>query len=156
MTSIRFVMLVVAIARGWPQSPPPPPAPKLPVIQTLKPKLPFEWSKSQKKEFLNRVKTLKAGDNIQDVVKLLGPPYFVEQTGPKERNVVTGTAICYFMKKGEELSDMKGEQEVILSFDVEGRLESIDTNIRKLSLGNLEVKGGLRFGDLEPLEEPGK
>ncbi len=158
MTTIRFVMVVVAIARGWPQSPPRPPklpAPKPPAIQTLTPKVPFEWSKTQKKEFLNRVKTLKAGDNIYDVAKLLGPPYEVEQISGKGLNdEVRGTFTTYFMKKQEESENLASEQYISLTFGIDGRLECISTNIRKLSFGGLMTEQGIRFTDLEPLDEP--
>src|SRR5436305_6377383 len=63
-------------------------------------KYPFELPKAKKHEFLEKVTTLKAGDSIQRVVKVLVPPMAQYQIADKGKySKVRGVIAMYDLKK---------------------------------------------------------
>ncbi len=118
------------------------------------PKSPFEWSRAEKKQFLERLKTLKEGNNLEEVVKLLGPPYSTYVTNPKETREPRGMYIDYFLKKVRENGpNERVNQYVFIHFDNDGKLINIMTNIKGLTVGEL-VKGNSGSAEIENLDEP--
>lgn len=122
-------------------------------IDTKTPNPPFEWSRSEKKQFLDRLKNLKQGKQAAEVVKLLGAPYSVNVRGRKESPEPEGIYIDYYLKKIGEGSNEYHDQSIDLVFDNDGKLTDILTNIKGLTVGNLVTvnSGGTT---LENLEEP--
>jgi hypothetical protein len=114
-------------------------------MPTLTPKAPFEWSREEKKQFLDKIKALRTGDKIDDVVKLLGPPYSSEQSAGKKIDDIRGPWVSYYLKKQDNLlSNEKNDQALDLEFNSDNRLVSIHTNIK-----------GLRFGSLTGINSEG-
>lgn len=115
---------------------------------------PFEWSRDEKRVFLEKLKSLKRGDKIDQVIAMLGPPYSSVPLLPKELNADSdGTWVCYSLKRADNRgSNLKEDQVIDLEFNTSNELVAIHTNIPGLKFGEL---GGLttESAELGNLEE---
>jgi hypothetical protein len=95
-------------------------------------------SDSEKMQLIDNVKTLKKGDNLADVVKLLGTPDYAHKIEPKKRGQITdgSSLVQYRLKKTFGPPNMN-DPEISLEFDRNDQLKKISTNIANLTNGEL-------------------
>src|SRR5689334_13313841 len=125
---IRTLAVAIAIFSGCRQDAERQTPPPL-NVNTSNQKGPFEWSPKQKKEFLTNLNNVKSGDKLEDVVKLLGPPYSAEYYGPKESEDIKGILVKYHMKKIDSFgSNLIQDQDFDLFFDNDRTLSEVWTN----------------------------
>jgi hypothetical protein len=169
----RVIMLLLIIFHGCSSETKPKIQPPQQVqIKTLSPKEPFEWTKAEKKRFVEQLKTVKKGDKIEDVVKLLGPPFHSEQHVGKKRDDIRATVIYYYLKKVDEPTTATQEfgpatpkkrersiktfdQYIWMVFGRDNRLAGISTNIKGLVSQSVKVANSEEVV-LENLDEPMK
>jgi hypothetical protein len=110
---------------------------------------PFELSKFEKKRFIDKLKTLKRGDKLTDVVELLGPPFYVSKIQPKRlqseaEQRLNETLVTYLLKKSDVVTNTN-DPAVNLLFEPDGKLEGIATNIANLDVGDLILSNTKRI-----------
>jgi hypothetical protein len=132
-----FIVVLIALATGCYRNTIQ--QPRLITVKTVTPSGPFEWSPIEKKNFLARLQRLKPGDEVDEVIALIGPPYCTQPNTIKESDKTRGTSVKYYLKKIGDAYDSneKYDQLISLQFDVAGSLIAIDTNIRGLEFGPL-------------------
>jgi hypothetical protein len=175
---VLLLVLHLTIFSGCSSETKPKVQPPQPVQEkTTTPKAPFEWTRSEKKQFLERLKTIKEGDKIEDVVKVLGPPYHTKQTAGKKEDDIRATVISYYLKKKDELtfnrsdggfqtetkmyrtasektdSNEHYDQRVSLIFGSGNRLDGVSTNIKGVTLQSVKFFN-TEAAVLENLDEP--
>jgi hypothetical protein len=77
---------------------------------------PYEMPADRKKAFVDLIKSLRAGQSYNEVVKLLGPPDSEEGISAKEHNRSLGWHIRYYLKKKGDAVNEVYDQSVALDF----------------------------------------
>lgn len=116
---------------------------------------PYEMPAGQKTAFLATLKTLKTGDSYDDVVKQLGQPWYQQRMKAKGSHTpVRGTYITFFLQKqSRDGGNERQDKYVSISFDNNGKLMDILTNIEGLST-NVFTDGIVPIWKLPPPPSP--
>jgi len=91
---------------------------------------PYEMSESAKAQFLTDLRTLHAGDSLDNVVKRMGQPDsegLIQAKGYDEP--VRGRWICYCWRHPNKEPNENQDQYVFFSFDTAGQLVSVSGNV---------------------------
>ena len=90
---------------------------------------PYTMGAAERKQLLDRVRTLARGDKYEAVVTLLGPP---DKEMPLFSKTILGddaegALVSYYIRQleSENFNDASGDQRVGLSFDNDGKLDGV-------------------------------
>ena len=92
---------------------------------------PFAMAAAERTTFQATLRSFKAGDPYDFVVKKLGEPYYVRRLkGKRSRDPVRGILVTYYLRKlSADVSNERLDEYVILSFNNDDRLVEVSTNI---------------------------
>jgi hypothetical protein len=114
------------------ESPPPSTTGEKPPVVTY----PYEMPPGRKKDFTEKFKLLERGQPLEEVVKLLGPPFRREGISAKEHDRPLGTQVTYYVRKLYDGVNLKYDQHASLRFGTDNRLvEVLSNNLVELSQG---------------------
>jgi hypothetical protein len=96
---------------------------------------PYEMTADQKTNFIETVKTLKAGDSYEAIRRIIGNP--LDEAiiqGKKYDDPVRGVMATYYLKKNQRnLVNEKKDEYVLLVFDNDKKLVHIRTNVQGIT-----------------------
>jgi hypothetical protein len=134
-STIRLLFLTVGGCFNAPTKPVVTPKPAPLTITT--PSSAFGWSNAnQKNEFFTKVKTLKKGATIGDVVRILGDGFTTQPYDLGEIDETYGTQVTYDLQPLSGSAEMMLYPSVTLRFGKDDRLISVDTAMKGPGLAN--------------------
>jgi hypothetical protein len=86
---------------------------------------PYEMAAERKTAFLEGVRTLRSGQQLNEVVRLLGPADRQYTISAKEHDRPLGERITYYLRKKGDGVNEHFDQSVSVDFDVHDRLASL-------------------------------
>jgi hypothetical protein len=121
----RAILLLITIFSGCSKgSTKPPTKPNTVQVKTISPNVYFPDATEQKKEYLAKMRTLKKGDKIEDVVQILGHNFSTEPYDLEEIDEAYGTEVTY------SIDDFHGHNQYIsFWFGKDDQLIRMSTNI---------------------------
>ena len=92
----------------------------------------FKMSDADIEKFIEKVKILKKGMDIQEVINILGEPYYNRRIGSKKWiEPSRGRCLTYYLKKFKKGVVYEGkDSKVLLYFDVNNKLEDYTIDLR--------------------------
>ena len=134
-STVPLLFLILGGCFNAPTKPVVIPKPAPSIIKT--PSSAFDWgSAGQKKEFFTKMTTLKKGDKIGDVVRILGGGFTTQPYDLGETDETFGTEVTYDLKPNEGSAELMLYPSVMLRFGKDDRLISADTAMKGPALAS--------------------